>query len=69
MHNWIMKIDKCVLAGLRAAAADNGTDRITGRTCQELREYLFCSVPFKYQDQAYRAIKKINNLENVKNTS
>lgn len=63
MYNWNLKINKCVLAGLRAIT-HKGTDPITHRTCQEIREYLFCSVPFKYQDQVHRAIKKINQLEN-----
>ena len=62
MYDWTSKINKCVLAGLRAAAADNGVDRITGRTCQDIREYLAFSTPFKFQDRAYNAIKKINDL-------
>ena len=64
MFNWNKKINSCILAGLRAAAASNGTDRITGRTCQDIREYLYFSVPAKYSEQAKKAILKINDLEN-----
>jgi hypothetical protein len=62
MYNWTKKINSCVLAALRAIT-HNGIDPISHRTVQDIRLYLF-TIPFKYQYQAYKAIRKINKLEN-----
>lgn len=60
--DWNTKINRCVLAGLRAVT-HGGVDPVTGRTTQDIRLYLF-TAPVSVQDKARRAMRKINDMEN-----
>lgn len=63
MSTWDQKINKCILAALRAVT-HNGIDPITHRTVQDIRIYL-AFAPIAVQQQAFKAIRKINTMENL----
>ena len=66
--NWKLKIKQCEQAAVRAIR-NNGTDHVTGRSLQELREYLLFSSPGTLQPVATAVVKRINRLQNTFNTA
>jgi hypothetical protein len=63
MSTWNQKINKCILAALRATT-HNDIDPVTHRTISDIRIYL-AYAPISVQAQAFKAIKKINKMENL----